>query len=342
MISHSSNKVLAALAVLLAVISTAVWIYLSMPNWPAHTLSDEHRLLGAKSAEQYMAQGIDASSRIQHTYTFDSDYLNYGKTKSWRDGPIIKLDMDGFPMVKYGNEFQYNPVTLAQFALATYGKSLGSASYVKFIASVEKLLTLQDEEGAFRYDFTYRHYTSTTAYKPGWISGMAQGQALSVFARAYQLEKSAKIKDAGDRALAFLNVPAELGGPFTTLKDLDPSLDGYIFFQEYLTSPNVYTLNGYMFTLLGIYDWWQATESIEAEAMFKDGMETLSKILPYYDLGSFSVYDLSYLTHQRSNPHVVLRYHAVHIQLLRALESVAPDPSVEHYASKWEADVKLK
>lgn len=93
---YSTNRILVSLAVLLVVVSS-VWVYLSMPNWPAHTLSDEHRLLGAKSAEQYIAQGIDASSRMQPEYTFDSDYLNYGKTKLWRDGPRVKLDAEGFP-----------------------------------------------------------------------------------------------------------------------------------------------------------------------------------------------------------------------------------------------------
>jgi hypothetical protein len=336
MTSCLSNKLLAGFFVLLGTIISAAWIYFSMPNWPVRILTDEHKMLGEKSAEQYVAQGIDASSRTQNEYEFDNDYLNYGRTTSWRDGPRIKLDTEGLPMVKYGSEFQYNPVTLAQFALAAYGKSLAGDSREEFITAVEKLLTLQDKEGAFRYGFSYRHYTSAAAYKPGWTSGMAQGQSLSAFSRAYQLEESAKIKEAGDRALAFLNVPAELGGPFTTLKDLHPSLDGYIFFQEYITSPNVYTLNGYMFTLLGIYDWWQATDSLEAKRMFKNGMRTLSKILPYFDIGSFSTYDLSYLTHKRSKPHIGLRYHAVHIQLLRALDSVAPDSNVEHYASKWE------
>jgi len=288
MISYSRNKILAALAVLLVVVISGAGVYSNMPNWPVHILSDEHRMLGEKSAEQYIAQGLDASPRTQHEYRFNNDYLNYGRTKWWRDGPRLKLDAEGFPMVKYGDEFQYNPVTLSQFSLAAYGKFLAGDSREKFNAAIEKLLTLQDKEGAFRYDFSYRHYTSTVAYKPGWISGMAQGQALSAFSRAYQLEKSARIKDAGDRALAFLNVPAELGGPFTTLKDLDPSLDGYIFFQEYVTSPNVYTLNGYMFTLLGVYDWWQATDSLEAKRMFKNGMRTLAKILPYFDIGSFS------------------------------------------------------
>lgn len=86
-----------------------------------------------------------------------------------------------------------------------------------------------------------------------------------------------------------------------------------------------------MFTLLGLYDWATETNSAEADKLFKDGIETLDKILPYYDLGTFSAYDLSYITHSRlpylqpRAPHIAPRYHAIHIAQLRALSSVTED-----------------
>src|SRR5690606_23362682 len=104
----------------------------------------------------------------------------------------------------------------------------------------------------------------------------------------------------------------------------------YIFFLEYQTEPDVYTLNGFMFTLLGLYDWTTLTNSKLARSLFEEGIRTLEKILPYYDLGTITSYDLSYITHVRPDfvvpiePHVVPRYHAVHISQLQALNSVHP------------------
>ncbi|HHM6324485.1 D-glucuronyl C5-epimerase family protein [Pseudomonas aeruginosa] len=97
-----------------------------------------------------------------------------------------------------------------------------------------------------------------------------------------------------------------------------------------------------MFTLLGLYDWATETNSAEADKLFKDGIETLEKILPYYDLGTFSAYDLSYITHSRlpylqpRAPHIAPRYHAIHIAQLRALSSVTGDKFLSDRAEKWQ------
>src|SRR5690606_31275466 len=123
--------------------------------------------------------------------------------------------------------------------------------------------------------------------------------SLSVFSRAYLITNEQKYLQAGNKALKFLNVPKESGGPRTTLADLHPSLKGRLFYMEYPTDPTVYTLNGFMFTLIGLYDWWKTTGNSDARFQFYDGMETLLKILPYYDLGTFTSYDLSYITQNR-------------------------------------------
>lgn len=248
-------------------------------------------------------------------------------------------------MINYGQEFQYNPVTISQFILSEYGKAKNEDNKVKMLAGVDQLLALQSADGAFRYYFPYRHYTMVARYNPGWVSGMAQGVALSALARAYSTTKDPRMLDHGNRAVEFLKVPKSSGGPLVTLEDLDKSLDNYIFFEEYLTTPNVYTLNGYMFTLLGLYDWAEVTDSREARSLFKSGMRTLEKLLPYYDIGEFSAYDLSFLTHERPNyltpakPHAALRYHAVHITELSALSDITGNIIVKSYLEKWQKDV---
>lgn len=325
-------KTAAALALLL------ISVPASAERWPKHTVTAAQRQVGLAEAKLYRDQKNDAAPRTQE-YRPEGDYLNYGKTTFHRPSDKLKLDTDYLPMVLQSGEFRYNPVTLANFALAEHGR--GSAL---FLVAAEKLRSIQGVDGALRYDYTYRHYAVTHAYAPGWVSGMGQGLALSVYARAYLATKDPAWIDAGDNALAFLQVPFP-DGPMTDLSDLDPSLTGYVFFEEYLVDPNVYTLNGYMFALLGLYDWWKVAGSEKAGDLFTRGIETLEKLLPYYDIGTFSTYDLGYVTHGKPylmpiKPHVAARYHAFHIAQLRALYSSTGSETLKAYAEKWQGYVQ--
>lgn len=309
-------------------------------QWPEHVPSEQHQKLGLSNAFQYRKEGLDASLRSQE-YASTGDYLNYGKTVFHRPSKSLQLDEQGVPMVFQGGKFNYSAGTVAIAALAEHGRYLNSQDDSKFFIMANKLLSLMDDDGALRYPYAYRHYTSTQAMAEGWTSGMDQGMAMSVFARAYAISKGDKWLNAGNEALSFLQTPYPYG-PQTSLGNLDPSLSGRKFFLEYPVEPNVYTLNGYMFTLLGLYDWATEAKSSEAKKIFEEGIETLEKILPYYDLGTFSAYDLSYITHSRlpflqpRAPHIAPRYHAIHIAQLRALHSVTGSPALRDTAEKWQ------
>lgn len=325
-------------ATLAVVALAAIYLKAIDDEWPEHKITDVMKTTAKKENDKYREAGIDYKRRFQD-YSTTGDYLNFAETKTNWVGKRSKLDGRGLPKIKYGKEYYYNPVTLSQYALSEYGRALKDGEYSQFNIAIGKLLSMQSADGAFRYNFHFRHYTNKSAYEEGWVSGMAQGQVLSVLARKYMMDGGEEIREAGNTALDFLRVPASEGGPFTTLKDLDESLSDYIFFQEYVTDPNVYTLNGFMFTLLGLYDWHKATGSDDAWELYTGGLDTLEKILPYYDLGHLSAYDLSYITHNRKKPHLSAGYHAIHIQLLKALYSVTINQSVKKHMEMWIEDI---
>lgn len=169
---------------------------------------------------------------------------------------------------------------------------------------------------------------------------MSQGQAISALTRAYVITEDERYLNAGIKAFDFLITPIEEGGTLTTLADLDPSLDTYIFLEEYISDPNGYTLNGYMFTLLGIYDLRELAELADLEDIelygeyFNRSIESLTKLLPYYDIGGFSAYDLGHYTYEKE-PHVAFRYHMVHIYLLHALYTVTQEDTLKNYKDLW-------
>lgn len=124
-----------------------------------------------------------------------------------------------------------------------------------------------------------------------------------------------------------------------TLKYLNPSLSKYIWFEEYPANPPSYTLNGYMFALIGLYDWWKVTDNEKAEELFKKGLLSLVKILPYYDFGVQSSYNLIYVTlrsgEREFEQPFIEAYHAVHIELLWALYSVTGLENLKKTADRW-------
>lgn len=287
---------------------------------------------------EYKEIGYDASNYYAD-YDPAGNYLRWGQMKTFRESDVIQLDAKGLPKVKYGDEYAYNPVTMSHFTLAAHGRLVTGDDTARraMVDGADKLMSLQGDDGAFRYDFPYQYYLLEEPYKPGWVSGMAQGNAMSALVRVFDATGDRKYRAAAERAYDFLTVPISEGGTATTLEDADRG-DG-VFFEEYVATPNTYTLNGYMFTLLGIYDLADATGDRGVAATFDEGVESLVTMLPMYDVGGFSAYDLGHVTHNADHPHVVTRYHTVHLYLLRALESVTDAPELRETREKWESYV---
>jgi hypothetical protein len=126
------------------------------------------------------------------------------------------------------------------------------------------------------------------------------------------------------------------------LAALAPALEGFVAFEEYPSKPGFHTLNGFMFTMLGLYDWSRSlaggSSSARAEQAFREAMATLVYTLPYFEVGGFSAYDLGHVMRDVA-PNLQAWYHAYHIALLHALDSVAPQLSLRQYEETWRADV---
>lgn len=311
-------------------------------KWPDVPIKPEYATVVEKALTEYKDLGINYKSGLQ-SYDSFGDYLNWGITKNYRESDTMKFDDDGIPMLKYGDDFHYNPGTVIQFALVMHGKYVrGNQDPTRFLNAVEKVIELQSEDGSFGYPFRWRYYLLEQPYEPGWFSGMDSGQALSVFSRAYHLTRDEKYIEHGRKALEHMVKPISEGGTMDTLEDLDESLKNYIIFEEYLADPAGYTLNGFMFSLLGLYDWSQIESDTqkEAEKYFKKGIRTLEKIIPYYDIGGFSAYDLGHITYNKL-PHYGVGYHAIHIQFCNIFYQLTGKDIFMEYFKKWSAYVDM-
>jgi hypothetical protein len=96
-----------------------------------------------------------------------------------------------------------------------------------------------------------------------------------------------------------------------------------------------------MFTLLGLNDWSQAAPSVDqarAAKAFSAGVASLRYVLPYFDVGGFSAYDLSHLI-AGGAPNLQPEYHTIHEFLLHALTSITGDERLGCFEQLWLSEV---
>lgn len=123
---------------------------------------------------------------------------------------------------------------------------------------------------------------------------MGQGHAISLLARAYYHSNGdAKYLRAALNGLKPFRIPSRQGGVFAKF------MGKYDWYEEYPTTPASFVLNGFIYSLLGLYD-LNATApknlSHQAGHLFEQGMISLKKMLLMYDTGSGSIYDLRHIT----------------------------------------------
>ncbi len=106
---------------------------------------------------------------------------------------------------------------------------------------------------------------------------MAQGEAISVLTRAHLLTGKLNYLHIVKKALAIFEHSTAEGGIVNKFKT-------YPVFEEY-PSPTkpVVVLNGFIFSLFGLYDLLIATGDERANELFIRGIDSLLNILDLYD-----------------------------------------------------------
>lgn len=313
-------------------------------QWPQWSAGDRYSTAVQTARAGYVNGGYDWRLFYLPRYFANGDYLSFATARSFDPpGPEAKLDADGVPMfLAPDGTYHYHPVQLEQFALHLHSRHLrGEPLSPAFWIALDHLLSTQDGTGAFRYDF------AIGVYAPGWASALAQGQALSVLGRAYMLRADQRYLTAGDQALEYLLMPVSLGGVRDDLRALDPSLSRYLFLQEWPAGPPNYTLNGFMFTGLGLYDWASLGLAIGrrspthevAGLYFACSVQTISRVLTYYDVGGYSTYNLMHVI-AGTDPAIAPYYHSVHLGLLQAYSTLTARPEFGAVERQWAAYVE--
>jgi hypothetical protein len=247
---------------------------------------------------------------------------------------IKKLDDYGVPWVYYATisdgkvvGFQRNPVTTVAQAKEFYDiyKSTNNeSSKTYFLNNVNWLVNnaVQKENySLLQYSFPIPHYN----LYPMWYSAMANGQALQVLIKAHEITQDLRYLIAAKSLLNAFFIEVKHGG--ITYKDSpnDWWYEEYASSDKYTKASRV--LNGMLFTVLAIYDYYKYTNDADAKLLFDKGVNSIKKDLSKYNNNGYSYYDLL------GNP--AGKYHQTHVILTEKLYDITGEPLFNEYSEFW-------
>jgi len=245
------------------------------------------------------------------------------------------FDKNQIPISEIKGEKYYHPVAITQFGINEYNKFVhtGKVSHLKNSENIAKwLIKNQDEKsGQWLYKFDFSVGGMDYTLKKPWPSAMAQGVALSLLSRvAKYVDNPTSYIRAAEKALISLTLPVSKGG-------LSADFFGHPFYEEYPTQPHSFALNGFIFTLIGLYDFAQLHKNDLSNKLFKQGIDTLLFALPFFDQNPISAYHLGHLTNPCRKVHLSEKYHKIHIRQLELLNSISPHPTLSFYQELWQS-----
>lgn len=242
-------------------------------------------------------------------------------------------DSAGIPLLQYHGQIglQYNPIAIAQWGLGNFNlySQTSMLNYrCKFLAAADWLCSNLEQNHCglwvwqHHFDWEYR-----SRLKAPWYSALAQGQGISLLLRAHRHTGEYQYLGAALRAFnAFLR-PTQKGG--VTFVDSQ----GDLWFEEYIVHPPTHILNGFIWALWGVYDYFLLTREESARALCTRATETLVKNLYRYDLGFWSLYEQSAMRlRMLASPF----YHRLHIVQLQIMYRLTGEMKFAEYADKWE------
>jgi glycosyltransferase involved in cell wall biosynthesis len=233
--------------------------------------------------------------------------------------PHCTFDAAGVP--SHANPAGYHPVTIAHYALAQWNQYIatGADSHRKtFLAQatwfVEYEIRIGEDAGG--WPISLPHPSVST--RGPWLSALAQGCAISVLLRAYQLTGEEVFLAVAQRAVRTFEQDILDGGVSAPL-----GANG-VFFEEVAVYPAAHMLSGFVFALFGLYDYVACTGDARIEQLIQRSLTTLQSLQEEFDVGYWTRSDL--LNRRLATPsHLALQ--------IALLEVLARQPGGERFAT---------
>lgn len=262
-------------------------------------------------------------SKFDESYYFSQ--RGYG-ISNWNNSKIIFVE--GVPKVNYGGTIgiQTNYTTVAQYGLSLYNLYLDTKDekvlneFYKQVDFIENGGTnLNSNTIVYQYGFDDASYK----LKAGWVSSIAQGNVLSILARAYKLDRNSKHLEISRKVYNGMILSVENGGTYRKTSD------GFIWFEEAPSEKESLILNGFMYAVIGIYDYADISKDESVLNVFKESLKSFDRTISYYDTGTWILYDRMF------KRKVSKGYIAIHARCAEHFYEITKDEYYLNLANKW-------
>lgn len=190
----------------------------------------------------------------------------------------------------------------------------------------------QDSRGGWPIMVTRKLIPDVMELPPGWYSAMAQGHGISTLVRAYLKSKDTAYLSAAVKALDLFEISSAQGGVKAKFANT------YDWYEEYPTTPSSFVLNGFIYSLFGLYDLKQIVTGGPLEKvtrLYNEGMKSLKAMLLMYDSGFGTFYDLRHVSVGIAPNRARWDYHTTHISQMLQLAKMDGDELFTNTAKRW-------
>ncbi len=246
------------------------------------------RLSGTRRAELGSVianvQGIAAAGGFTPT-RLPALFLTLERNRQWwtTEPLIASRERVGFPPSRIVWEYYAGQGIQIQW-LGTFGEANGyylsgheNANLRQLLSEVIPLATKRAGGIAWEYMF---HFDGGA---PPWTSGLSQGTALQVLARAWSRFKEPLYLMAAQQALGIYETAPPTGVRVKTAAGAE--------YAEYTYAPSDRILNGFVQADVGLYDYTSITKDPLGLKLFEEGDAEARAEVPHYDTGAWSMYD---------------------------------------------------
>jgi hypothetical protein len=252
-------------------------------------------------------------------------YHIYGDSLAWE---ALRLDPDGIPRAWYRTTGAvYWPSYIAWYGLVQLGHYLRRGNeqhrdiFLKQVAWLEQNAVLRSD-GAVVWPMNFDYPSGAVTLKAPWISAYTQGLVISALVRAWRLTKRPIL-------LELLRDSAKVFGLDVKDAGVRVPFDGHALYTEVPGGAPPGILDGFMTSLLGLYDLSVETGDPVVRRMFEEGIDGLNYALPRWDYRQKWSW---YGCHAYLSPPA---YHHQNCLLLEILARLSQQPRFAEYARSW-------
>src|SRR5215210_2045552 len=265
------------------------------------------RLTGARKAQLAgvlaTTEGMAARGQLRAGRLYPIFLTLQRNSEWWSTQPLL---YSGQRVTFAGSElvWQYVPGQGIQLhPLANFGKlnayAKGSRrNNARNTVLLDELMSIAVPRGG---GLAWEYYFTFDGGRPPWVSSLAQGTGLQAIARsARKLGRMPELLPRIQQGLTLFEQPPPTGVRVET--------DAGAHYVQYSFWPGLRIINGFVQSLVGLYDVAQITGDPRAAQLFADGDATARKEVPTFDTGAWSYYSRGAITRESDlSYHTLLR-----------------------------------